>query len=181
MGLFRMGMRHPRREEVSPSLADRLVALQGGAYQQLAEDIAGLVQRNSREQNAATAHAIISTERQITRLLENMMHTLEETLAVVTGSRTKIDSLVALVDGLRGQVKDALGATATPSMQMRIDQVFDAAKSNADAIDKAITDNTVAATAGAVSDGPSVADLKATGAATQPVEETKPSDPASSS
>lgn len=144
-GLFRRGMKPSRNSELVPEL--------------LAQ-VSDLVQRTSREQNAAVAHAVVQTERSITQLLEKIMHTLEEVLDVVTGSRTKIDSLIALVDGLHLQVKDALGATATPSMQMRIDQVFDAAKSNADAIDKAVTANTASASAGAVSDGPSAADIK---------------------
>lgn len=96
----------------------------------------------------------------LTRKLEKIMHTLEEVLDLVRAQKTKIDSLNSLMDGIRQQIKDALGGTVTPSMQMRIDQVFDAAKDNADALDEAITENTVGATSGAVTDGPSFGEIK---------------------
>jgi hypothetical protein len=78
--------------------------------------------------------------------MEKIMHTLEDVLALVAEQKTKIDSLVALANGLHQKVKDALGATATPSMQMRIDQVFDAVTANAAEVQAAIDANTDAPT-----------------------------------
>lgn len=88
------------------------------------------------------------------------MHRLEEMLDAVSASQTKVDSLIALTTSLHQAVIAAMGGTITPSQQMRIDAIFDSAKANADAIDKAITENTVDASKGAVSDGPSAADIK---------------------
>lgn len=88
------------------------------------------------------------------------MHRLDEMLDAVSASQTKVDSLIALTTSLHQAVIDAMGGTITPSQQMRIDAIFDSAKANADAIDKAITENTVDASKGAVSDGPSAADIK---------------------
>jgi hypothetical protein len=103
---------------------------------------------------AAISHIILN-------MLEQVMHTLEETLALVTDQKTRIDSLVALTTDLHQKVIDALGASLTPSQQMRVDAIFDAVKNNADEVDAAITANTVSASAGAVSDGPSASDIKA--------------------
>ena len=145
MGLFRRGMRQPRNIEPSPEFVAK---------------VAELIQANTPEQNIALIRAMHRIERTLIIQLEKIMHTLEEVLDAVTRERTKIDSLIALVNGLRQQVKDALGADLTPSQQMRVDQVFDAATAGVGAIDQALTDNTVAATAGAVSDGPGLSEIK---------------------
>lgn len=59
------------------------------------------------------------------------MHSLDETLAVVGAQSTKIDSLVALTDGLEKQVADALaGETLSPAAQAKLDAVFDGVTSN---------------------------------------------------
>lgn len=88
------------------------------------------------------------------------MHTLEELLAVMTAQRTKIDGINTMLIGLHAQVKGAMGDTITPSQQMRIDRVFQQAVDNSAELDKALTDNTASATAGAVSDGASMSDIK---------------------
>ncbi len=88
------------------------------------------------------------------------MHTLEETLDLVEAQTTKVDSLIALTNDLHQKVLDALGGGLTPSQQMRVDAVFDEVTAEAGKVDAAITANTVQATAGAVSGGPSAADIK---------------------
>lgn len=85
---------------------------------------------------------------------------LEALLGAVEAQQTKIDSLVALTTGLHQQVLDAMGATLTPSQKDRIDRIFAEVEQNSADIDAALTANTVAASAGAISDGPSAADIK---------------------
>mgnify|MGYP000576577295 CR=1 FL=1 len=93
--------------------------------------------------------------------LENRMSKLDDLLGAVEAQQTKIDSLITLTDGLHKAVLEAMGDTITPSQAMRIAQVFDAVKANSDDIDAALTANTVQAAAGAISDGPSAAEIKA--------------------
>lgn len=95
------------------------------------------------------------------------MRTLEETLDLVEAQTTKVDSLIVLTNNLHQKVLDALGSGLTPSQQMRVDAVFDEVTSEAGKVDAALTANTVQATAGAVSAGPSAADLKNMGGASQ--------------
>lgn len=109
---------------------------------------------------AFQVHATLETRRQ-NRKLEANMATLEDTLALVEAQNTRVDSLIALTADLHQKVIDALGGGLTPSQQMRVDAVFDEVKAEADKVDAAITANTVQATAGAVSGGPSAADIKA--------------------
>jgi hypothetical protein len=119
-----------------------------------------LIKSNTRDQNAAMICAIHDAEAAINRKLEKIMRTLDDLLAAVAAQRTQIDSLVALTRGLHGQVLDAMGGTLTPSQQMRIDQVFEAIQNNADAVAAAVKENTVEATAGAVTGGPGLTDLR---------------------
>lgn len=95
------------------------------------------------------------------KMERRMNERLEALLGAVEAQQTKIDSLITLTDGLRKQVLDAMGETITPSQKMRIDQVFDAVSANSSDIDAALKANTVDATAGAITDGPSAADIKA--------------------
>ena len=105
---------------------------------------------------------------QATRVIMAKLATLERTMDVklddlldaVASQQTKIDSLITLSNELHARVLEAMGDTITPSQKMRIAQVFDAVKQNSDEVDAALTANTVAATAGAVSDGASAADIK---------------------
>lgn len=99
-------------------------------------------------------------DRRMLKILEKMMHNLDETLALVTDQKTRIDSLVALTTDLHQRVLDALGGALTPSQQQRVDAIFDGVKENADEVDAAITANTVSDTAGAVSDGASASEIK---------------------
>lgn len=113
---------------------------------------------------AFQARATRQTRRQNLKL-EAIMATLEDTLALVEAQNTRVDSLIALTADLHQKVIDALGGGLTPSQQMRVDAVFDEVKAEADKVDAAITANTVQATAGAVSDGPSLNDIKSGGSA----------------
>lgn len=119
-----------------------------------------LIKGNTHEQNAAIVRAVHDAEAAINRKLEKIMHTLDDLLAAVATQKTKIDSLVQLVVSLKGQVLAAMGSTLTPSQQDRIDRVFQAIQDNADEVDAAITANTVQASAGAISGGPSASDIK---------------------
>lgn len=123
--------------------------------------VADDVERINQGQSAARATIVERTDRSITIKLETIMHTLDELLTAVTAQRTKIDSLVALLISLHTQVKAAVGETLTPSQQDRIDRVFAQVNDNADVITAALAENTVEASAGAISDGPSAADIKA--------------------
>lgn len=105
-----------------------------------------LIKSMSPDQTAALVEAIHHTERSINRTLERVMHTLEELLDVMTAQRTKIDGINALLIGLKGQVKSAVGESLTPTQQMRIDRVFDQATANSAEMDKALTENTSDAT-----------------------------------
>jgi hypothetical protein len=153
MGLFRRGMKRPRSPEVTPELLGQL---------------AEIIHVNTSGREAANTRALYMLERSITLRLEKIMHTLQDLLGAVTAQRSQIDSLVALTRGLHRQVVEALGDTATPSMQMRIDQVFDAVSANADAVADAIKENTVDATAGAISEGQSLSDIKNSGNSLNP-------------
>lgn len=74
---------------------------------------------------------------------ETMMATLDETLAAVTAEDTKVDSIIALVAGLKQQLADALsGTTLPPATQAKVDQIFAQATASAGKIDTAISANT---------------------------------------
>ena len=131
-GLFRRGMRHP---------GDRMPAVEFLKEDFIAQ-VADLVQGNTRDQNVALIRAIEHAERNLTRLLEAIMHTLEDTLAAVQAEKTSEDSLIALCTGIKKQLDDALGGTLTPSQQMRVDAIFNAITDNKSAVDAAVTANT---------------------------------------
>jgi len=53
------------------------------------------------------------------------MATFDETLALVTEQSTKLDSVIALVDGLVGQLQDILaGITLPPAVQAKLDALY---------------------------------------------------------
>lgn len=71
------------------------------------------------------------------------MATLDEVLTSVTAQTTKLDSIAALIAGLKQQLADALaGTTLPPAVQAQVDAIFDAATANAGKIDAALTANT---------------------------------------
>lgn len=129
MRLFRRGMRsgQPRNLELSPAFMAEVVTL---------------LQKNTREQNAALVRAIKDAEAAITKQLEAIMATLEETLAAVQAEKTSEDSLVALVVGMKKQLDAALAGALTPSQQMRVDAIFNQITTNKAAVDAAVTANT---------------------------------------
>ena len=68
---------------------------------------------------------------------------LDETLAEVTAQTTKIDSIDALMDGLRQQIIDLTAAAEAPQEVLdAINAVFAAAQANTAKIDAAIAENT---------------------------------------
>jgi hypothetical protein len=76
--------------------------------------------------------------------LEALMATLDEVLVLVTDENTKLDSVIALVDGLKAQLDEALaGTTLPPAVQAKVDAIFAAATTNAGKIVDALdTTNT---------------------------------------
>lgn len=68
--------------------------------------------------------------------------TLQELLQVVTDENTTIDSVLALIAGLKEQVADFLsGANIPPAVQAQVDAIFDAATKNKGKLDSALTAN----------------------------------------
>ena len=62
---------------------------------------------------------------------EKIMATLDEILADVTAEEGELDSIAALLVGLKKQVADALaGATLPPAVQEQIDHIFSHAEAN---------------------------------------------------
>lgn len=60
------------------------------------------------------------------------MSTLDEIIALVTDENTKLDSVIALIDGLKAQLDEALsGAVLPPAVQAKVDAIFAAASSSA--------------------------------------------------
>ncbi len=72
---------------------------------------------------------------------EQIMRTLEETLAAVEAETGSIQSISTLLAGIKKQLDDALGGALTPSQQMRVDAIFNKATENKSAIDAAIKAN----------------------------------------
>lgn len=91
---------------------------------------------------------------------EKFMSQLEDLLGAVEAQQTQIDSLITLTEGLHKQVIEAMGETITPSQKMRIAQVFEAVTANSVDIENALKANTPGATAGSVSGGPGLAEIK---------------------
>jgi hypothetical protein len=74
--------------------------------------------------------------------MTTMAHTIDEVLANVADEGTKTDSLIALMNGVEQQLKDALaGATIPPAVQAKIDAVFDGVTNNATKVQAALDAN----------------------------------------
>lgn len=84
--------------------------------------------------------------RRLINLMEQMMPTLDETLAKVTEQGDRLDSLIAFVSGLKAQLEEALKGQITPEMQTKIDAIFAEAAENTQKIDNALNTNTPPAT-----------------------------------
>lgn len=83
--------------------------------------------------------------RKINRILaqqEAIMATLDQVLQDVTDESTRLDSISALIDGLRKQIADILsGANLPPDVQAKVDAIFTAAEANKAKIDAALNAN----------------------------------------
>lgn len=79
---------------------------------------------------------------------EQIMATLDQVLSDVTDEGTRLDSLSALIDGLKKQVADALaGTTLPPPVQAKVDAIFAAAEANKGKIDTALNTGVPSSTA----------------------------------
>jgi|ERR1017187_317533 hypothetical protein len=91
-------------------------------------------------------HPDHEVERKLDLILERinaMAHTLDETIAAITTEDTKIDSFIALFNGLESQLADILAGTVVPpAVQTKIDAMFDQATASAGKIDAAVAANT---------------------------------------
>jgi ABC-type transporter Mla subunit MlaD len=71
-----------------------------------------------------------------------IMATMQEVLDEVTAQTTKLDSVIALIDGLKSQLADLLsGVVVPPAVQAQIDNLFSQAKTNAAKISDALDEN----------------------------------------
>lgn len=73
---------------------------------------------------------------------DSIMATLDQILADVTDQSTKLDSIAALIAGLKQQIADALaGVTLPPAVQAKVDAIFTAAEGNSAKIQTALDAN----------------------------------------
>lgn len=94
-------------------------------------------------QSSRVNQAILRELQQLNQRLDLMARTLDETLAAVQDEGTKEDSLIALVNGIEQQLKDALsGTTIPPAQQAKIDAIFDGLAANSAKVQAAIDANT---------------------------------------
>lgn len=71
-----------------------------------------------------------------------IMHTLDEVAADVAAETTSIDSLSAMLTGIKKQLDDALsGTTLPPAVQTKVDAIFDAAEINKQKLADALAAN----------------------------------------
>jgi hypothetical protein len=65
---------------------------------------------------------------------------IDETLAAVTAADVGVDSVIALVAGLKQQLADALaGVTLPPGVQAKINSIFDLSTGDATKINTALS------------------------------------------
>ncbi len=77
---------------------------------------------------------------------KHMSATLDQILQDVKDESTITDSIIALLNGVEQQLKDALaGQTIPPANQAKIDAIFDGIEANKAKVSAAITANTPAA------------------------------------
>jgi hypothetical protein len=85
--------------------------------------------------------------RHILQLMEKLMATIDETLAAVTRSGDRLDSLIVYVEGLRAQLDEALkDVSIPPDVQAKIDAIFQEAEENVAKTDRALNTNVPPAT-----------------------------------
>lgn len=86
---------------------------------------------------------VVALHLKLNAMEKRIMATLDETLAKVTEEDTDIDSVLALVTGLKQQLADALsGASLPPAVQAKVDAVFNQASASANKIVEALAANT---------------------------------------
>lgn len=75
------------------------------------------------------------------------MASLDQVLADVTDESTQLDSIAALITGLKKQVADALASAGTipPDVQAKVDAIFTQAEANKTKIASALNANTAPA------------------------------------
>ncbi len=79
----------------------------------------------------------------LNKALEALMATLQEVLDLVTAEGTKEDSIIALLNGVKQQLADALAnANLSLENQAKVDAVFAGLTANAGKLDAAIAANT---------------------------------------
>ena len=69
------------------------------------------------------------------------MANLDEVIAAVSAQSTKLDSVIVLIAGLKGQLSDFLSGILTPDNQAKVDAIMDAASTNAAKIADALDEN----------------------------------------
>lgn len=69
------------------------------------------------------------------------MPTLDETLAKVTETRGRINSLTALTAGIKARLDEILAGALTPEQQAKVDAVFAEVDAAKDDVDTAINAN----------------------------------------
>lgn len=95
------------------------------------------------ERVSAAVDVLLLRQEILQRKVDEMAKTLDDVLAVVTPLGDKIDSLVALVNGIEQQLKDALsGVTLPPGVQTKVDAVFDQITAESAKVQAALDANT---------------------------------------
>lgn len=93
--------------------------------------------------NLEIVSALHGISAQLTKMETHIMATLDDVLAKVTEESTQDDSIIALLQGLKQQLTDALsGATLPPAVQAKVDAVFDKDSANVTKVSEAISANT---------------------------------------
>ncbi len=70
------------------------------------------------------------------------MATLDDTLQAVTDEDTRVDSVIALLNGLKTQLDGVIAGNLPPNLQAKVDAIFAEATGSSAKIDAAITSNT---------------------------------------
>jgi hypothetical protein len=101
--------------------------------------------RNQSTPLPATKTDLSELEARLSRTLNSMAATLDQILQDVTDESSVIDSVTALIQGLKQQIADALtGTTLPPAVQAKVDAIFSTAEANKEKLAQALVDNTPA-------------------------------------
>jgi len=84
---------------------------------------------------------ILTIAKRLSTQQETIMATIDEVLALVTAETTALDSVIALIDGLKKQLDDIIAGALPPAVQAKVDAVFAAANANAAKIVDALDTN----------------------------------------